>query len=164
MSESTVSNTELSEFSGPHRGPGRELSEFLSAYDLCANANSPSLSQNSPSLGQNSVSPLFSETVLSQQHAARFLVIYTSNINNYARRNLVLEYILRELGSYIWPFLRSPARAPTIRAVRGTVAIKGVVGNSKGTRFLLGGGPFPLRGHRFPIWGDPFPLQAFLIV
>ena len=29
-------------FSGPHRVPGRELSEFLSAYYLCAKANSPS--------------------------------------------------------------------------------------------------------------------------
>ena len=35
VSESTASNTELSEFFGPHRAPGRELSEFLSAYDLC---------------------------------------------------------------------------------------------------------------------------------
>ena len=32
VSESTVSNTELSEFFGPHRLPGSELSEFLSAY------------------------------------------------------------------------------------------------------------------------------------
>ena len=32
VSESTVSNTELSEFFGPHRAPGRELSEFPSAY------------------------------------------------------------------------------------------------------------------------------------
>ena len=55
VSESTVSNTELSEFFGAHRVPGRELSEFLSAYYLCAKANSPSLSQNSPSLPQNSV-------------------------------------------------------------------------------------------------------------
>ena len=31
----TVSNTELSEFFGPHQVPGRELSEFLSAYYLC---------------------------------------------------------------------------------------------------------------------------------
>ena len=46
-------------FFGPHRAPGRELSEFLSAYYLCTKANSPSLSQNSPSLAQNSVSPLF---------------------------------------------------------------------------------------------------------
>ena len=47
------SNTELSEFFGPHRVPGRELStEFLSAYYLCAKADSPSFffSQNSPSL------------------------------------------------------------------------------------------------------------------
>ena len=35
VSESTVSNTELSEFFGPHRVPGRELSEFLSAYFVC---------------------------------------------------------------------------------------------------------------------------------
>ena len=39
----------LTEFSG------RELSEFLSAYYLCAKAHSQSLSQNSPSLPQNSV-------------------------------------------------------------------------------------------------------------
>ena len=50
VSESTVSNTELSEFLGPHRVPGRELSEFLSAYYLCGKANSPSFWQNSPSL------------------------------------------------------------------------------------------------------------------
>ena len=42
VSESTVSNTELSEFFCPHRVPGRELSEFLSAYHLCDKANSPS--------------------------------------------------------------------------------------------------------------------------
>ena len=54
-SESTVSNTELSEFFCPHPVPGRELSEFLSAYYLCDKANSPSFSQNSPSLPQNSV-------------------------------------------------------------------------------------------------------------
>ena len=34
--ESTVSNTELSEFFGPRRVPGTELSEFLLAYHLCA--------------------------------------------------------------------------------------------------------------------------------
>ena len=43
VSESTVSNTELSEFLGPHPAPRRELSEFLSAFCLCAKANSPSL-------------------------------------------------------------------------------------------------------------------------
>ena len=42
VSESMVSNTELSELLGPHRVPGRQLSEFLSAYDLCAEASSPS--------------------------------------------------------------------------------------------------------------------------
>ena len=35
-------NTELSEFFGFDRAPRRELSEFLSAYYLCAIANSPS--------------------------------------------------------------------------------------------------------------------------
>ena len=40
VSESTVSNTELSEFFGAHWVPGSELSEFLSAYYLCAKANS----------------------------------------------------------------------------------------------------------------------------
>ena len=56
VSESAVSNTELSEFFCPHRVRWRELSEFLSAYYLCAKANSPSFSPNSPSLPQNSVS------------------------------------------------------------------------------------------------------------
>ena len=36
VSESTVSNTELSEIFGPHRVPGRELSELARAYYLCA--------------------------------------------------------------------------------------------------------------------------------
>ena len=35
VSESTVSNKELSEFFGPHRVPGRELSEFLCLVFVC---------------------------------------------------------------------------------------------------------------------------------
>ena len=76
VSESTVSSTELSEFFGAHWVPGSKLSEFLSAYYLCASTNSPSFSQNSPSLPQNSVrlsefsSP---ETVFPKQYSARFL-------------------------------------------------------------------------------------------
>ena len=54
VSESTVSNTELGEFFDPQLVLGRELSEFLSAYYLCAKTNSPRLSQNSRSLAQNS--------------------------------------------------------------------------------------------------------------
>ena len=46
-------------FLGAHWVPGSELSEFLSAYYLCAKTNSPRLPQNSPSLPQNS--PSFSE-------------------------------------------------------------------------------------------------------
>ena len=42
VSEITVSNTELSEISCPHRLPGREVSEFLSALYLRAKAKSPS--------------------------------------------------------------------------------------------------------------------------
>ena len=52
VSESPVSNTQLSESFCPRRAPVRELSEFLSAYYLCAQANSPSFSQNSLSLPQ----------------------------------------------------------------------------------------------------------------
>ena len=70
-----VSNNELSEFACPHRVLGRELSEWLSAYYLCAEANSLSFffSQDSPSLPQNSVRLskfLSSETVLSKQSSA----------------------------------------------------------------------------------------------
>ena len=53
----------ISEFFCPHRVPGRELSEFLSAYHVCAKAKSPSLPPNS-------VSSYSSETVLSKQYSA----------------------------------------------------------------------------------------------
>ena len=39
-------------FFGPHRVPGRELSELLSAYDLCARSSSQSFSQTSPKRAQ----------------------------------------------------------------------------------------------------------------
>ena len=55
-----------------------------------------------------------------------------------------------------WPFLRSPAQAWTIKAVRGTVAIKGIFHNQKGPRSVSvtgGGGPCPLRAYRFPLQG-----------
>ena len=58
----------------PPRAPGRELSEFLSAYYVCVCAplqNSPSFLQNSPSLPQNSVSSLFRKS-LSKQYSVRF--------------------------------------------------------------------------------------------
>ena len=60
VSGSTVSNTELSEFFEAHWVPESELSAFLSAYYLCAKANSPSFSQNSPSL------PRWAQWVLSR--------------------------------------------------------------------------------------------------
>ena len=54
VSESTASNTELSEAFCPHWVPGREVSEFLSAFCLCAKVNSPSFWQNSLSLPKSS--------------------------------------------------------------------------------------------------------------
>ena len=66
-SGSTVSNTQLSEFFGPHGVPGRELSELLSAYHLCAKANSPSfsaeLTEFAAELTEAQRFPPFSETV-----------------------------------------------------------------------------------------------------
>ena len=43
LSFRTVQKPNSATFSGPYRVPGRELSELLSAYYLCANSNSPSL-------------------------------------------------------------------------------------------------------------------------
>ena len=78
VSESTVSNTELSEFLGPHRVPGRELSQFTSAYYLCATANSPSFPRT------HRVCPklrLTAETVLEKQYSAPFLITSVSSLN-----------------------------------------------------------------------------------
>ena len=55
-------------FFGPHRVPGRELSEFLSAYYLRAKANSPS-SRRTHRVCHRVLS---SETELSKQYSARF--------------------------------------------------------------------------------------------
>ena len=60
-------------FFSAHWVPGSELSEFLSAYYLCARANSPSFWQNSPSLPQNSVSSLFRNSTLETVFRYRFL-------------------------------------------------------------------------------------------
>ena len=64
VSESTASNTELSECFGPHRVLGREFREFLSSYYLCAKANSPSLFTELTGFAASVPS---SETVLSKQ-------------------------------------------------------------------------------------------------
>ena len=72
-----------------------------------------------------------------------------------------MVYVLRELGSYILPPLRSSARATAIKAMRGTVAIKDVFYNEKGRPFpLRGRGSVPLTGDmRFP-YGGSIPLRA----
>ena len=49
VSESTASDTELTEFLGPHRAPRDKLGEALSGYYLFAKANSLKFSQDSPS-------------------------------------------------------------------------------------------------------------------
>ena len=60
---------------------GSSLSESLSAYCLCAKANSLSASQNSPSLPQNSVSSLFRKSTLKTvfcpfpKKRTRFLIV-----------------------------------------------------------------------------------------
>ena len=60
-------------------------------------------------------------------------------------------------GPILWPFLRSSARDPTIKAVRGTVAIKGAFSTIKRAPVPVTRGSVPLRGHWFPLLGDPFP-------
>ena len=58
VSESAVSNTELSEFFGAHRVPGRENSVSSSQPFVCVTKRTHRVfSQNSPSLPQNSVRP-----------------------------------------------------------------------------------------------------------
>ena len=77
---------------------------------------------------------------------------------------MLLAIFYTSWGPMFRLFLRSSARAPTIEAVRGTVASKGVFDNqSKGSSVPLaggGGGSFPLQGHLFPLRRDPFPLRA----
>ena len=58
VSESTVSNTELSEFFALTEFGGESSLSSSQPMILCAKANSPSFSQNSPSLPPNSVSSL----------------------------------------------------------------------------------------------------------
>ena len=83
VSESMVSNTGLSDFFGPDRVPGGELSAVPSAHYLCAKANASSCSQNSPSLPQKSVSSHFSETVLSKPYFAHLLFTHKRQGNQY---------------------------------------------------------------------------------
>ena len=56
-----------------------------------------------------------------------------------------------------WPFLRSPAQAPTSQAVRGSVAIKDVFDNQKGVRSAYGGGGVRSLCGAF---GSQIPLRA----
>ena len=90
VSESTVSNTELSEIFGPHRVPGRELSELLSAYYLCAKVNSlsflfakltefaPKLSEATPTCARTLV-PVF-EGTFSNSMVPSFRFSFQGNI------------------------------------------------------------------------------------
>ena len=78
VSESTVSNTELSEFFGPHRVLERERAQWvpLSLWFVCQSELTESFLQSSPSFAvkvSEAQWVLFSETVLSKQYSARFL-------------------------------------------------------------------------------------------
>ena len=92
VSESTVSNTELSELFCPHRVPGRELSEFLSAYYLCDKAISPSFSQNSPSLPQSSVR--LSEFSSPKQYSRNSVPPISHGSRTFARTSHVSDWIV----------------------------------------------------------------------
>ena len=72
--ESTASNRELGEFFGPHRAPGRELSEFRSFKPMICVL---SFSQNSPSLPRNSVSSLFRNC--RKQHSRNSIPSFSKN-------------------------------------------------------------------------------------
>ena len=64
-------------------------------------------------------------------------------------------------GPILWPFRRSPARAPTIKALRETVAIYGIFDNKRTLGSCYGGGSVPLTGASVPLTGGgPFPLQT----
>ena len=80
VSESKVSNTELSEISCPHPVGGKELSEFLSASYLCATTNSPNCWQNSPSLAQNSVSSLFQNSTIRHKNRSHPQTFYSKYV------------------------------------------------------------------------------------
>ena len=72
-SESTVLNSDLSNFFGPRQVPGRELRELISAEYLCVSVNSWFFRGiKSPTLVQNSAN-LYSDKVLSKQCSARYL-------------------------------------------------------------------------------------------
>ena len=61
-------------------------------------------------------------------------------------------------GPTFWPSLRSSARDTTIKAIRGTVAIKGIFDNRASVPVTRGS--VPLTAPLVPLMGDPFPLRA----
>ena len=63
-----------------------------------------------------------------------------------------------------WPSLRRSPRAPTIKAIRGTLAIK-AVSTTKRASVLLAGGAVPLAGPSVPLTrGTCSPYGPLLIV
>ena len=59
-----------------------------------------------------------------------------------------------------WSFLGRSARVATIKAVRGTVAIKGVSTIKRAVRSPYGGGSVPLTGPSVPLRGGSVPLTG----
>ena len=163
-------NTELSEFFVcPHRVPGRELSELLSAYYLWATANSPSLAQNSPS-------SLFRNTTLEavcrpfptcclKVHTATFLLVAHSNaicdsfaaISPIARHTAAGRIDLRYPPSpYVRPcMLQSAETCLAIGPARGCSAILAISEKHRCDRYS------------YSLWRDRGPqccvTQTFLI-
>ena len=72
VSESTVSNTELSELFGPHWVPGREFSEFLSAFFCLPKRTHRVVFCRAQRVCLWTQWVLSSETVLSKQYSASF--------------------------------------------------------------------------------------------
>ena len=79
--------------------------------------------------------------------------VYDAPFCNISRDNCAIPLSYGSWGPIFSPFLRRSARAPTIKTIRGTMAIKGIFDNSKGRPFPSRGPPFPSRGPLFPSRG-----------
>ena len=96
--ENTVSSTDLSRIFRPSPSSGREITEFLSAFNLCAKANSPTFSKTS--LTQNSVSSLFRNSTLDIVFRPPTTSAVTIWFLNHIRMGANLTW--REMHLHLW--------------------------------------------------------------